>query len=195
MISTLAESITELVHDARDGDQAAWRTLEHHLGPRLRATARRSGARSDDVEDAVQLTWLKCLEHLDQLQNAENLPAWLSTICRNEALRIARSRAREVVTDDPEAATARPDRLPRCRDGEQDPVLMVLAQDQRHRLQAAVAALPPHQRRVVVALLDGEGDSYADLSRRLGVTQGYLGPTRKRAIERLRGDPQLRDVA
>jgi hypothetical protein len=40
-----------------------------------------------DADDAVQLTWLRCLEHIDQLSQANRLAAWLTTICRRECLR------------------------------------------------------------------------------------------------------------
>jgi DNA-directed RNA polymerase specialized sigma24 family protein len=56
-------------------------------------------------------------------------------------------------------------------------------------------ALPARQRMVLVELLKREGQSYLDLSRRLGLPVGSIGPTRQRAVTRLRLDPRLTDVA
>ena len=47
------------------------------------------------------------------------------------------------------------------------------------------------QRAVLAELLGREDKSYLDLSRRLGIPVGSIGPTRQRAVSRLRLDPRL----
>ena len=44
---------------------------------------------------------------------------------------------------------------------------------------------------VLVELLREERQSYLELSRRLGLPVGSIGPTRQRAVIRLRLDPRL----
>ena len=63
--------------------------------------------------------------------------------------------------------------------------------DAHDRLSRAITALPEKQRLVLIELLKEENRSYLDLSRRLGLPVGSIGPTRQRAIARLRQDPRL----
>jgi DNA-directed RNA polymerase specialized sigma24 family protein len=56
-------------------------------------------------------------------------------------------------------------------------------------------ALPERQRTVLVELLRQEDQSYLDLSRRLGLPVGSIGPTRQRAFSRLRLDPRIADLS
>jgi DNA-directed RNA polymerase specialized sigma24 family protein len=55
--------------------------------------------------------------------------------------------------------------------------------------------LPARQRTVLVELLRREDQSYLDLSRRLGLPVGSIGPTRQRAVSRLRLDPRIADLS
>jgi hypothetical protein len=48
---------------------------------------------------------------------------------------------------------------------------------------------------VLVELLREERQSYLELSRRLGLPVGSIGPTRQRAVIRLRLDPRLADLS
>ena len=59
------------------------------------------------------------------------------------------------------------------------------------RTLLAIEALPRRQRVVLVELLTREGQSYLDLSHRIGLPVGSVGPTRQRAFTRLRNDPRL----
>jgi DNA-directed RNA polymerase specialized sigma24 family protein len=56
-------------------------------------------------------------------------------------------------------------------------------------------ALPERQRVVLAELLKRGDQSYLDLSRRLGLPVGSIGPTRQRAVTRLRLDPRIADLS
>ena len=75
---------------------------------------------------------------------------------------------------------------------ELDPVIHVPA---RLRIMVTMATLPERQRMVVVEVLRREDRSYLDLSHRLGLPVGSIGPTRQRALTRLRHDPRLADLS
>jgi DNA-directed RNA polymerase specialized sigma24 family protein len=72
-----------------------------------------------------------------------------------------------------------------------DPYVKVAARDQRDRLYHAISALPERQKALLIELLRQESQSYLDLSQRLGLPVGSIGPTRRRAVTRLRLDPRL----
>ena len=184
--STLAFGAEELVAGIRAGDESAWRALIGQYEPLLRWLARWCGLSAEDAGDAVQLTWLRCLEHIDQLTDAGKLNGWLVTICRRECIRLATKARREVPLDAPDIS-----RLIDDGHEEGDPCTETALRDQCNRLYLAVMALPGRQRTVLLELLRREDQSYLDLSRRLGLPVGSIGPTRQRAVSRLRLDPRI----
>ena len=68
--STPAYSPEEVVARIRAGDESAWRAMTEQYEPLLRWLARPCGLSAEDADDVIQLTWLRCLEHIDQLTDA-----------------------------------------------------------------------------------------------------------------------------
>ena len=56
---------------------------------------------------------------------------------------------------------------------------------------AAASHMPAHQRELVAALSVEPALSHRQLSERLGVPIGSIGPTRQRCLERMRKDPRV----
>lgn len=188
--SALALGPGELVAGIRDRDESAWRAMTGQYEPLLRWLARWCGLSAEDADDAVQLTWLRCLEHIDQLTDADRLNNWLATICRRECIRLATRARRDVLLSEPDMARLIDDRQDEC-----DPYTEVALHDQYNRLYHAIMALPAQQRTILIELLKREDQSYLDLSRRLGLPVGSIGPTRQRAVARLRLDPRIADLS
>jgi RNA polymerase sigma factor (sigma-70 family) len=180
-----------LVRRARDGDAEAWEQIVARHQSLLWWLARQFRLSTDDAADVVQLTWLRCLEHLEQLVEVEALGSWLSTICRRECLRLAARRGDEVLlgeVDERQRAWAAPGQT---SDPSVDPYEEVARLDEWARLHEAIDHLPVRARTVLRALMAGEGSGYSSVARELGVPVGSLGPTRNRALARLRTDPRL----
>jgi len=188
--SAPAHSPEELVAGIRAGDESVWRAMSEQCEPLLRWLARLHGLSAEDAGDAIQLTWLRCLEHIDQLTNADKLNSWLVTICRRECIRLATKARREVPLSAPDM-----EQLIDTRREEGDPCTEATLRDQYDRLYQAVMALPGRQRTILVELLRRDDQSYLDLSRRLGLPVGSIGPTRQRAFSRLRLDPRISDLS
>ncbi len=184
--AVLADDSAELVGRIRTGDGSAWNELVDRYEPLLRRLARQYRLSGQDTEDAVQLTWLRCLEHIDQLTQADRLRGWLATVCRRESLRLATKRRREIALGEQTVTRLADDRQEEC-----DPCAEMTRRDEHDRLSRAITALPERQRLVLIELLKEDSRSYLDLSRRLGLPVGSIGPTRQRAIARLRQDPRL----
>jgi RNA polymerase sigma factor (sigma-70 family) len=184
--SALARKSAELVSRIRAGDESVWRDMSDQHEPLLRWIARQCRLSPEDTDDAIQLTWLRCLEHIDQLTETARLRGWLATICRRECIWLATKGRREIPLSEPDLT-----RLIDDGRGDDDPYVKVAARDQHDRLYHAILALPERQRTLLVELVRQEGQSYRDLSRRLGLPMGSIGPMRQRAVARLRLDPQL----
>lgn len=186
----LADNSVEFVERIRAGDAFAWRELIDRYEPLLRQIARQYRLSSQETDDAVQITWLRCLEHIHQLAHADRLRGWLATICRRECLRLATRGRREVPLGEATVTV-----IIDSKQEDQDPSIEAARRDDNARLNRAIAALPDRQRSVLLELLGREGYSYLDISRRLGLPVGSIGPTWQRALTRLRRDPGLADLS
>lgn len=185
-----ADNSAEFVERIHAGDAFAWRELIDQYEPLLRRIARQYRLSSQETDDVVQVTWQRCLEHIDQLAHADRLRGWLATICRRECLRLATKGRREVPLGEATVTV-----IIDSKQEEQDPSIEAARRDDNARLNRAIAALPDRQRSVLLELLEREGCSYLDISRRLGLPVGSLGPTWQRALSRLRRDPWLADLS
>jgi len=174
--------LTPLVEAAKAGDAWAWESLVERFTPALRNVVRGFRASAADTDDVVQAAWVSAFANIGRLVEPEAIGGWLSVIARREALRTLERRRREVLCDEPSHADT---------GAVSGPERAVLATEQRDAVHAAIRRLPPHQRRLVRALLQNETSSYADLPHRLAIPVGSIGPTRERAFARLRRNRPL----
>src|SRR6266436_6635561 len=82
--------IAGLVRGASSGDRQAWNALVDRFHPMVYAVARGHRLSPSDAADVAQTTWLRLVEHLDRINHAERLGAWLATTARRESLRLLR---------------------------------------------------------------------------------------------------------
>jgi RNA polymerase sigma factor (sigma-70 family) len=172
--------LDHLVSAAKTGDAEAWSALVDRYTARLRCVARGHRLPAHDVEDVVQTTWLRLLEHIDRVREPHAVGAWLETTARRESLRIVRSGRREELTDvEPVEAVAPVDEQ------------RLASTERRAALATAVDRLPCRDRALLGLLVAEPAPSYADISDRLDMPIGSIGPTRARCLERLRRDAAL----
>jgi len=188
--SAFARKAIELVGRIQAGDESVWREMSDRYEPLLRWIARQCRLSAENTDDVVQLTWLRCLEHINQLTDPDRLSGWLASICRRECIRLAIKGRREVPLSGPDLA-----RLIDDDRAEGDPYVEVAIRDQHNRLYTAISDLPERQKMLLVELLRKEGQCYVDLSKRLGVAVGSIGPIRQRAVNQLRLDPRLAELS
>jgi RNA polymerase sigma factor (sigma-70 family) len=174
-----------LVRAAAGGDEEAWRLLVRRFTPTLRSAARGFKLPAADVDDVVQSTWLAAFRHVRRLEKPEAFGAWLLVTVRREALRTFQRTVRELVTDEPPSPAA-PE--------EEAADSVVIAKERREAVHAAARRLPQRQQTLVRALLSQRTASYEELSRTLDMPIGSIGPTRERALQRLRSDRHLTAV-
>jgi RNA polymerase sigma factor (sigma-70 family) len=129
--------------------------------------------------------WLRLVEHLDELREPRALPGWLVTTTRNEALRVIRLRGRAIPVD-PQGVTL--ERLAEQPEADDE-----LIRDERTRaLRAGLLELPAGRRELLELLLTDPPISYDEISAKLGIPKGSIGPTRARALEQLRNTRAMR---
>jgi RNA polymerase sigma factor (sigma-70 family) len=176
--------VEELVAAALAGDVQCWNRLVQRYTPLLLSVVRRFRLDGSDAEDVVQTVWLRLVEQLGRIREAQALPGWIVTTARHECLHVLDGRRRVAATDLADQGWP---------DGSGDaPVDTHLLTAERHEaLLAALAELPERQRALLVLLLHDPPISSAEISRRLGIPVGSIGPTRARALERIRSSPTV----
>jgi RNA polymerase sigma factor (sigma-70 family) len=173
----VASDVGLLVGRAADGEERAWEELVERFGGLVWATARSVGLSNTAASDVSQTTWLRLAEHLNRLREPDRVGSWLTTTARHEAIRVARLASRDVLTD----PWGELDSV----DTDWGPLETIEEQEMLQAVHAALAHLPTRCRTLLTALA-GEGPSYAEISERLGIPVGSIGPTRARCLERLR---------
>ena len=174
--------LSHLSRAAATGDEQAWTDLVNRLDGMLHTVARRYRLGPADVDDVVQTTWLRALDHVERLNDPGAIVGWLVTTTRREAMRTLQRAVREILTDDP-AAIDEPDVA--------GPEVAAIARERRVALRGAVRRLPGRQRDLVASLLCSPSATYERVAVQLAMPMGSIGPTRDRALARLREDPEL----
>jgi RNA polymerase sigma factor (sigma-70 family) len=132
----------------------------------------------------VQTVWLRLVEHLRGIRQPAALPGWIVTTARNECLHVIRSQKVVSPTDPGEEGWP---------EGAGDPAIdSDLLEAERHEaLLIALAELPARQRALLLLLIVDPPLSFEEISRRLGLPVGSIGPTRARALARVRARPAV----
>ena len=177
-----------LVASAREGDQGAWNAIVERFLPLVCALVRRHRLSEADGDDVSQTVWLRLVEHLDTLREPDALPGWISTTTRNECLRLLAARKRMTPVDPLESGSL---------GGVEADVsgVELVALEERQAMRDGLAELPAGRRELLVLLLADPPIPYAEISERLGIPVGSIGPTRARALEQLRNTRAMRALS
>jgi RNA polymerase sigma factor (sigma-70 family) len=171
--------VSQLVAAALHGDPTSWNRLVDRYTPLLLSVIRRHRLQGDDAEDVVQTVWLRLVEKLGSIREPEALAGWMLTTTRNECLHLIK--ARKLVSPTDLEDRGWPDGAgPAAVDSE-------LLETERHEaLLMALAGLPERQRQLLLLLIEDPPLSYEEIGSRLGVPIGSIGPTRARALAKIR---------
>lgn len=182
--------VAALARQAVAGDRRALDELVAEFEGLLWAIARGHRLSDADAADVAQTAWLQLLQNLHRLEDPTKMGAWLATTARRECLRKLRASAREISNDEPpEPATGSP-----AIDG------ALLEAERDATLWDAFGRLPSRDQALLRMLVVDPQPSYEEISAALDMPIGSIGPTRGRALERLRrelagSEPVLRLIA
>ena len=177
--------VTALVIRARTGDRQAWDALVERYAPLIWSICRRHWLDGADAEDVGQSVWLLLLDHLGSLRDPAALPGWLATTTRRECLRMRGGARGPMAGGYVVDAEAVPDE--QVRTVEED----VLVAERHAALREAFRDLPPGSQRLILLLIEDPPVPYAEISARLGIPAGSIGPTRRRCLDKLRRHPAI----
>ncbi|MGE5291375.1 MAG: RNA polymerase sigma factor [Micromonosporaceae bacterium] len=170
---------------AAGGDAVGWKALVEGFSGLVWSVTRAYRLSSADSADVFQTTWLRLAEHVGRLEDPERVGAWLATTARHEALRIARSTARLLPTNDVTILDfGRTENSPEqaVLDSEQAALDSELAS----RLWRALGELPKRCQQLLRVLIATPPPSYTEVAAALDMPIGSIGPTRARCLKQLR---------
>jgi RNA polymerase sigma factor (sigma-70 family) len=177
--------VIDLVTRARNGDRSAWDALVERYSPLIWSICHRWQLDRTDAEDVGQAVWLRLVEGLDHLRDAAALPGWLATTTQRECCRVKRSRYRLAIGGQVQDAGDLPDEQAARAEDE------LLTAERHDALRAAYMDLPANCQRLVALLVTEPPMPYAEISARLGISVGSIGPNRSRCLDRLRRHPAI----
>ena len=177
--------VADLVIRARNGDERAWGVLVERYAPLIWSICRNHRLGDADAKDVGQSVWLYLVDQLDRVRDPAALPGWLATTTRRECARVLRA------AQGPQTAgyVLDPESLPDERIGTADQEL--LAAERYAALREALGDLPLCGQRLIALLTVDPPVPYAEISARLGIAVGSIGPTRARCLDRLRRHPAI----
>jgi RNA polymerase sigma factor (sigma-70 family) len=177
--------VIDLVTRARNDDRQAWDALIERYAALIWSICRRYQLGNADAEDVVQTVWLRLVDQLDKVRAPAAIAAWLATTTRRECCRVLRLATRQRATwpNEPGAETI----LDEARTAEDE----LLAAERHAALREALAQLTPRDRQLIAILAADPPVPYAEISARLGIPVGSIGPTRSRCLDKLRRYPAI----
>jgi len=171
-----AEQDRALIESAQKGDRAAFRQLVDRHQRRAFAIALGMVRDENDARDLVQDAFLRVYRGLDRFQGGSSFFTWFYRIVTNLAIDFMRRPGRrETGLDDARAleAVEESDFPLISRIDGAEPLEAVHRQQLGARLQAALDALPPYHRGVVM-MREIEGMSYEEMAVAMNVSKGTI---------------------
>jgi RNA polymerase sigma factor (sigma-70 family) len=178
-------SVVALVARAAGSDPGAWNEIVDRYAPLVWSICTRYQLSRQDTEDVGQTVWLLLVEQLGKLREPAALPGWLATTTARECLRMA-------------TAARKSEKLGTLLDdamGFADDAVIeeeVLTAERNASLRAAFAALSSPCRQLLALLLSEPPLSYTEISTKLDIPVGSIGPQRGRCLNRLRRSPIIK---
>jgi RNA polymerase sigma factor (sigma-70 family) len=179
-----AEEIGHLMRSVARGHQRDWEALVREFRGVIRGVARSYRLSDDDAADVTQATWLRLLEHLDNLREPARVGAWLATTARRECLCVVRGSQRHTLVGEEFPEFLAGENAPEPSDASPGDALLVA--ERNMALWRSFARLSANDQALLRLLMADQRDAYKKAATTLNVPLGSIGPMRARALERLR---------
>ena len=171
--------IARQVDRAAAGDEFAWYALVRRFDGLVWSVTRGHRLSDDDAADVVQTVWMRLFEHLDRLRDPARVGVWLATTARHEC-QLVRRPARLVLVPSGDELPERADEDAPGHDA------TLLRRERDAALWASVSRLSERDQALLRLLVSDLAPSYEEIGASLEMPIGSIGPTRARALERLR---------
>jgi len=175
-------SDAQLIAACQNGEAWAWDALVERYKRLVFSVALRAGLVQEDAADVFQTVFTILLDNLNRLRDPQGLAAWLITTTKRTSWNVMRKRQREVVSREnmeQQVTDAGFGKGSESWDEERwaDQVLV----------REALELLGERCKRLLRMLYyDRTEPSYEQVSRKLSIPLGSIGPTRARCLQKMR---------
>lgn len=169
----------------RNGDQGAWEELVNRYQRLVYSVPRRGGLTDEQAADVFQHVFASLVEYVDRIEQPERIGAWLVTTARRETWRVGRRERATApfVRAEPDS----PDPVEQLPSEEPLPEETLVRLEEQQRVRVAVDALDERCNRLLKLLFYSPAPpSYAVIAAELGTSEGSIGPTRARCLQKLK---------
>lgn len=163
------------IRKCRLGDDRAWNSLVAEFQRLVYSIPKRSGLSDTDADDVFQATFLALYRNLDRIDDAQTLPRWLATTASRETYRLARKN-KTTGAENLDDVIAAEDATAEA---------MALESVEAEGLHRALEKLGGKCEQLLRLLYFFEAP-YQEISERLRIAVGAIGPTRARCLDKLR---------
>lgn len=175
----------ELLLSCRRGDEAAWETLLNRYQRLMYAIPRRAGLDDDQAAEVFQEVFTTLFQKLNDIDDPDRLHAWLVTTAKRKTWRLIskdRSTAQMHHAEDEDGG----EELAKIPDDAPLPDEILLKLEEQHRVRTALGGLEERCRKLLTMLFyQSETPSYSEIAISLGISEGSIGPTRARCLEKM----------
>jgi RNA polymerase sigma factor (sigma-70 family) len=193
----VSSSDTELIEAARKSDEEAWEQIICRYQPLINAISRRHRLAPYDAHDLSQYVWMQLLGHIHKLREPRALPGWISATTTHRCYEILRTDKRSVSVDPQvicryelvDTATRRTN-----SEGRRAVDDALLRAEQRRAVRQGLAELTETQQQLLLLLVADPPVPYCEISRRMNLPIGSIGPTRARLLKKLQKSIAVRPL-
>jgi RNA polymerase sigma factor (sigma-70 family) len=175
--STSADA-DQLLRAAAAGDKAAWADLVRTQSNVIWSVIRTYRIPEASAADVYQAVWLIAVEKAHTIRDGRCIAGWLATTTRRECINLinktSRIRYEDTLTD--------------RADETQSPEDQCVRSYRDQTVHRAINRLPNRDRQLLHVLMNEHRPHYREVSRALRMPVGSIGPTRARALDRLRSE-------
>ncbi|HYN84026.1 MAG TPA: sigma-70 family RNA polymerase sigma factor [Pyrinomonadaceae bacterium] len=184
MANLKEQSDESLLLACRRGEEAAWEALVARYQRLIYAIPRRAGLDEDLAAEVFQDVFATLLQNIDSIEQPSRLHAWLVTTARRKTWRLIRRERSSRPFGEGDDETA--DEMYSVADESALPDAALEQLEQQHLVRAALSELDERCRKLLTILFyRSEPLPYSEIAARLGTTEGSIGPTRARCLQKL----------
>ncbi len=184
-VESMTDQAAAAFRDFQGGQQHRMGDLVDLLTPTLWHVARACRLDQQAAEDAVQVGWLRLVEHADTVDDPQAVVAWLVTTVRRECWRVCRLADRTHPNDFEQEHDLRDaELLGQARPP--DPAAVAALDEDKQLLWHHLGSLTSRCQALLRIICFAESPNYAAISEDFGMPVGSIGPTRGRCLSTLR---------
>ncbi|NGY63750.1 sigma-70 family RNA polymerase sigma factor [Lentzea sp. NEAU-D13] len=164
--------------NCRSGVEGAWNSVVEEFTPIVWSVAKSFGLLPDDCADICQSTWAHAVRSIDRIRHPARFRTWIVTVAKRESIKLRQFTARHVPVADVESGVTGADLC--------GPEEVAVERADHLRVRVALSQLPSLHQELLWMLISDPPPSYDEISRTLHIPRGSIGPTRARALQRMR---------